>query len=321
LFGCLLHFMVKKNWTTEQLSKAIIDKFRKRFEQAPASPAVVEVGKCYEWLGRTYRYGGYWQLKCDQGETRCTVADLQAAITRGEAKEVPSREQPKANYFDAGVRADGPCINCERHFGEHIEDGQLYRCPEPVAESKAEPKVRRFERAFGMIARFESDNLDSHGIWESGDFVGQQTIGVLRDFAGTFADSREIFDPETGPAPAAREAIESVKEDRCPKCGGELDTGWECNQCGFDAVPIAEREDAGKHLPELIELIELADCKPGSQHSWGELVTLLKARVSELEKQPEELMRALAKVSELLAAEKSAHAEAQLKLKGNANGV
>lgn len=30
-----------------------------------------------------------------------------------------------------------------------------------------------------------------------------------------------------------------VSEDRCPECGGELDTGWECNGCGFDARPIA----------------------------------------------------------------------------------
>jgi tRNA(Ile2) C34 agmatinyltransferase TiaS len=25
--------------------------------------------------------------------------------------------------------------------------------------------------------------------------------------------------------------------DMCPKCGGELDTGWECNRCGYDAMP------------------------------------------------------------------------------------
>lgn len=30
-----------------------------------------------------------------------------------------------------------------------------------------------------------------------------------------------------------------VADDKCPKCGGELDTGWECNDCGFDAMPIA----------------------------------------------------------------------------------
>lgn len=30
-----------------------------------------------------------------------------------------------------------------------------------------------------------------------------------------------------------------VSEGKCPKCGGELDTGWECNSCDFDARPIA----------------------------------------------------------------------------------
>lgn len=26
--------------------------------------------------------------------------------------------------------------------------------------------------------------------------------------------------------------------DICPMCGGELDTSWECNDCGFDAIGI-----------------------------------------------------------------------------------
>lgn len=25
--------------------------------------------------------------------------------------------------------------------------------------------------------------------------------------------------------------------DMCPKCGGNLDTGWECTRCGYDAMP------------------------------------------------------------------------------------
>lgn len=28
-----------------------------------------------------------------------------------------------------------------------------------------------------------------------------------------------------------------INEDRCPNCLGELDTGWECNSCGYDATP------------------------------------------------------------------------------------
>jgi hypothetical protein len=30
-----------------------------------------------------------------------------------------------------------------------------------------------------------------------------------------------------------------VSKDICPKCSGELDTGWECNDCGFDAIKLA----------------------------------------------------------------------------------
>jgi len=29
-----------------------------------------------------------------------------------------------------------------------------------------------------------------------------------------------------------------VKNGKCPECGGELDTGWECNKCNYDAQPI-----------------------------------------------------------------------------------
>jgi hypothetical protein len=30
-----------------------------------------------------------------------------------------------------------------------------------------------------------------------------------------------------------------ITDDLCPVCPGELDTGWECNSCGFDARLIA----------------------------------------------------------------------------------
>lgn len=33
-----------------------------------------------------------------------------------------------------------------------------------------------------------------------------------------------------------------VGRELCPECGGGLDTGWECNDCGFDARPIAYTE-------------------------------------------------------------------------------
>ena len=30
-----------------------------------------------------------------------------------------------------------------------------------------------------------------------------------------------------------------AKQNECPECGDELDTGWECTECGFDARPLA----------------------------------------------------------------------------------
>lgn len=30
-----------------------------------------------------------------------------------------------------------------------------------------------------------------------------------------------------------------ARRDVCPECGGELDTGWECTACGYDAQPDA----------------------------------------------------------------------------------
>ena len=28
-------------------------------------------------------------------------------------------------------------------------------------------------------------------------------------------------------------------DETCPECGGCLDTGWECNSCGYDAMDEA----------------------------------------------------------------------------------
>lgn len=41
-------------------------------------------------------------------------------------------------------------------------------------------------------------------------------------------------------SPALR--AECAKRDVCPECGGALDTGWECNDCGFDARDLAYPE-------------------------------------------------------------------------------
>jgi hypothetical protein len=43
-----------------------------------------------------------------------------------------------------------------------------------------------------------------------------------------------------------REAL--AKDDVCPQCLGELDTGWECNDCGYDAIDHV-RPDL-RHVPE-----------------------------------------------------------------------
>lgn len=36
-------------------------------------------------------------------------------------------------------------------------------------------------------------------------------------------------------SPALR--ADAIKRGRCPECGGQLDTGWECNDCEFDCRP------------------------------------------------------------------------------------
>lgn len=39
-----------------------------------------------------------------------------------------------------------------------------------------------------------------------------------------------------------------VEDDYCPRCLGELDTGWECTDCGFDAAPRPTQTTA-RHRP------------------------------------------------------------------------
>ena len=53
--------------------------------------------------------------------------------------------------------------------------------------------------------------------------------------------------PLTDPGQIKRVA----NNDHCPECGGHLDTGWECNDCGYDAMHLAYTEidkarEAGK---------------------------------------------------------------------------
>jgi hypothetical protein len=41
-------------------------------------------------------------------------------------------------------------------------------------------------------------------------------------------------------------AVLNSDNERCPhsECRGDLDTGWECNRCGYDAKWIVDRHDA-----------------------------------------------------------------------------
>jgi ribosomal protein L37AE/L43A len=42
--------------------------------------------------------------------------------------------------------------------------------------------------------------------------------------------------------PAPKTLPEALADaDLCPRCLGELDTGWECNDCGYDAKDEAYR--------------------------------------------------------------------------------
>lgn len=50
---------------------------------------------------------------------------------------------------------------------------------------------------------------------------------------------------ETNPRNLSDHAVSIlVSENRCPMCLGELDIGYECNSCGYDAMPwiTASRE-------------------------------------------------------------------------------
>lgn len=37
---------------------------------------------------------------------------------------------------------------------------------------------------------------------------------------------------------SSRTDILTVLADKCPSCGGQLDTGFECNNCTFDGMPL-----------------------------------------------------------------------------------
>lgn len=52
-------------------------------------------------------------------------------------------------------------------------------------------------------------------------------------------------------SPALR--AHAAKNDTCPECAGALDTGWECNDCGYDARDLAyppHQRALDKRFPE-----------------------------------------------------------------------
>ena len=52
--------------------------------------------------------------------------------------------------------------------------------------------------------------------------------------------------------PTEQMRIDMVADDTCPECLGELDTGWECNKCGFDAYELTEHFRKLSYLEKLI---------------------------------------------------------------------
>ena len=50
--------------------------------------------------------------------------------------------------------------------------------------------------------------------------------------------TRHIRDATNFPIFGTLARQELVKADICPECGGALDTGGECNECGFDTASI-----------------------------------------------------------------------------------
>lgn len=90
----------------------------------------------------------------------------------------------------------------------------------------------------------------------------------------------------------------------CPACGGQLDTGWECNDCGSDwrelAYPVEQRLADAKAAKEASEHEPLR-CK--------EQVTELKAKVRDLENELSDARSSLRLAQGELAMCQSEHAE------------
>jgi hypothetical protein len=59
-----------------------------------------------------------------------------------------------------------------------------------------------------------------------------------------------------------------LANDLCPECLGDLDTGWECNKCGYDAMPLMQqigkdKIEAEKAKPKPKPVTETAEAEWG----------------------------------------------------------
>jgi len=70
--------------------------------------------------------------------------------------------------------------------------------------------------------------------------VSQPLAGFMENAAVT--RSATEMPRESNPRNLSDAAVKIlIEEDHCPMCLGELDTGWECNECNYDAMPIGKQ--------------------------------------------------------------------------------
>lgn len=121
-------------------------------------------------------------------------------------------------------------------------------------ESTGSLALLRFLLALGNLARMTPGSgvaASTPLLWGVSLARAGLSAGLLRFLAMVRKISFGLVNPlvvqsnSYGSQPMADEQHRELREalvssDRCPECGGELDTGWECIKCGYDAFPIAE---------------------------------------------------------------------------------
>lgn len=69
------------------------------------------------------------------------------------------------------------------------------------------------------------------------------TADGIQGKTDTITPDRPFKPSKSGPNHPHAEGM--VLNDRCPVCFGDLDTGWECNKCGFDAIDLVRESVNG----------------------------------------------------------------------------